>query len=54
MGEYTVNEHSVFIHGHGSRNDSNEVAPFEASVERNSEDRLCYKSASRDKSAALA
>ena len=45
LGEYIVDEHSVFIHGHGSRNDSNEVAPFEASVERNrnSEDRLCYK-----------
>ena len=54
LGEYIVDEHSVFIHGHGSRNDLNEVAPFEASVERNSEDRLCYKSASRDKSAALA
>ena len=40
LGEYIVNEHSVFIHGHGSRNDSNKVAaPFEVSVERSSEDR---------------
>ena len=40
LGEYIVDEHSVFIHGHGSRNDSNKVAaPFEVSVERSSEDR---------------
>ena len=40
LGEYIVDEHSVFIHGHGSRNDSNKVAPFEVSVERSSEHRL--------------
>ena len=40
LGEYIVDEHSVFIHGHGSRNDSNKVAPFEVSVERSSERRL--------------
>ena len=39
-GEYIVDEHSVFIHGHGSRNYSNKVAPFEVSVERSSEDSL--------------
>ena len=39
LGEYTVDEHSVFIHGYGSRNDSNKIAPFEVSVERSSEDR---------------
>ena len=38
--EYIIDEHSVFIHGHGSRNDSNKVAPFEVSVERSSEHRL--------------
>ena len=45
LGEYIVDEHSVFIHGHGSRSDLNKVAPFEAllSVERSSEDRLYCK-----------
>ena len=34
LGEYIVDEYSVFIHGYGGRNDSNKIAPFEVSVER--------------------
>ena len=33
LEEYIVDDHSVFVYGHGSRNDLNKIAPFEASVE---------------------